>query len=175
MLLAAGALAACGSGPTSATGPSAGDGSTTSLESSLLAYTHCMRTHGEPDMPEPTVTDSGGRTSVNISATPGSGFDPDSPQFRTANKACGHLLPGKAGIPDEATITPADQADYLKAAACMRSHGVPGFPDPTFQNNGVTFSAQTPIDTDSSLYRRALATCEKLIPAGLPYSSPSDQ
>src|SRR5262249_46489495 len=46
--------------------------------------------------------------------------------------------PNESGRPTpNRTITPADQADYLKGARCMRSHGVPDFPDPTFENNGV--------------------------------------
>jgi hypothetical protein len=56
----------------------------------------------------------------------------------------------------------------------MRSHGFPGFPDPVFRNNNVTFSAAgSRIDTNSSQYKSALTTCQKLIPAGLPFSSPS--
>jgi hypothetical protein len=55
----------------------------------------------------------------------------------------------------------------------MRSHGITNFPDPTFQNSGVAFNTRTPIDADSPQYERALVTCEKLIPAGLPYSSPN--
>ena len=69
------------------------------------------------------------------------------------------------------TITPADQADYLKAATCMRSHGIPDFPDPTFQNNTVTFNIPPSIDKNSPQARSAVATCQKLIPTGLPYSS----
>src|SRR5262245_16962842 len=68
------------------------------------------------------------------------------------------------------TITPADQADYLKAASCMRSHGVPDFPDPTFENNSVTFNIPSSIDPKSPQAKRAEATCSKLIPPGLPYS-----
>ena len=70
-------------------------------------------------------------------------------------------------------ITPADQADYLKAAACMRSHGVPDFPDPTFENNTVTFNIPPNIDPNSSQAKSAVATCAKLIPPGLPYSNRS--
>jgi hypothetical protein len=75
------------------------------------------------------------------------------------------------------SLTPADRADYVKAAACMRSHGVPGFPDPTFRNNHVTFNIPSSIDPNSSRSKAAAATCVKLIPAGLPYSSttPRDQ
>src|SRR5262249_25296759 len=68
-------------------------------------------------------------------------------------------------------ITRPDQAAYLKAASCMRSHGVPDFPDPTFENNGVKFNIPSSIDPNSSQAKRAEATCVKLIPPGLPYSS----
>jgi hypothetical protein len=79
-------------------------------------------------------------------------------------------LPQNGGQPLGKTITPADQADYVKAAACMRSHGVPDFPDPTFQNNTVTFNIPPSIDKNSPQARSAVASCRKLIPAGLPYS-----
>jgi hypothetical protein len=174
--------AACGGGPSSSgvasvgkttttTGSStAQGGSNTSLENALLAYTNCMRTHGEPNMPEPVVNGSG----VHISAAAGAGaVNPNTPQFAAASKACEHLLPKKGSGPSGSTITTADQADYLKAATCMRSHGVPNFPDPTFENNSVEFNNATPIDTNSPQYKNALATCQKLIPAGLPYSSTS--
>jgi len=75
------------------------------------------------------------------------------------------------------SLTPADRADYVKAAACMRLHGVPDFPDPTFHNNNVTFDIPSSIDPNSSRSKNAVATCVKLIPAGLPYSNtaPRDQ
>ena len=169
LLTASVLAAACGGGPTSASNIAAAGGSSVSQENSLLAYTDCMRTHGEPNMPEPSV--SGG--SLHLAAPPGPGFDPNSPQFATANNACKHLLPTKGSSPDTGVVTEADQADYLKAAACMRSHGVLNFPDPTFRDNSVQFNATTPIDTSSSQYQSALAICVKLIPAGLPYSSTS--
>jgi hypothetical protein len=70
-------------------------------------------------------------------------------------------------------ITPADQADYLQAAECMRSHGVPDFPDPTFGHNTVTFNIPPNIDPNSSQAKSAVAACSTLIPAGLPYSNRS--
>jgi hypothetical protein len=70
-------------------------------------------------------------------------------------------------------ITPADQADYVQAAECMRAHGVPDFPDPTFGNNTVTFNAPPNIDPNSAQAKGAVAACSKLIPPGLPYSNRS--
>jgi hypothetical protein len=181
-LIGAGLLAAaCGGGPsgggvatlgtTTTTTASAATqgGSVTSRQNSALAYVACMRTHGEPNMPEPNF--SGGHVSVNINAS--GGVNPNSPQFTAATKACKHLLPkGGSGASSGTAFTAAEQADYLKAVACMRSHGISNFPDPTFQGNNVAFNTTTPINTNTSQYERALATCEKLIPAGLPYSSP---
>jgi hypothetical protein len=177
-LLGTGVLAAACSGGTSGhgvaslgkttttTGPFGVPGrSKTDPSGSALAFVNCMRAHGEPNMPEPVID---GR-SVKIVVTPS--LDPNSSRFTGANNACRHLLQDN-GVPRN-TITAADQADYLKAAACMRSHGVPNFPGPVFENGSVAFDIQTPIDTNSSQYERALPICQKLIPAGLPYSSSS--
>lgn len=143
--------------------------SRTDVFSQALAFAQCMRTHGEPNFADPTR--KGG--SVQEAITPGSGVDPHSPQFTAARNACKHLLlnngvPGPAPAP---TFTASEQADYLKAASCMRSHGVRDFPDPSFEGNSVAFKSQTPIDTNTPQYAHALAACQKLIPAGLPYSS----
>ena len=137
---------------------------TTTPQTGALAFARCMRSHGAPGFPDPT---SGG-------AFDGKAIKHllvGSAQLRAAQSACIHLLPN--GIVPTApgfTLTRADQVDYLKAAACMRSHGIPGFPDPTFQNGNVKFNIPPGIDQNSPLVRRALPTCQKLIPAGLPYS-----
>jgi hypothetical protein len=58
-----------------------------------LAFVNCMRTHGEPNMPDPVVEGN----SVHITITPGSGVDPGSPRFTAAFKACRYLTsPGRA-------------------------------------------------------------------------------
>jgi hypothetical protein len=68
-------------------------------------------------------------------------------------------------------ITTADRPDYLKAAACIRSHGFPNFPNPTFPNNTPTFQVPPNIDPNSAQAKRAQKICVKLIPPGLPYSN----
>jgi hypothetical protein len=120
-----------------------------------------MRSHGVANFPLP-VENGPGRFSITIS--PGIA---GSPQFKSAQAHCRDLLPNGGEGP---TITPADQADYLKGVACMRSHGFPDFPDPTISQNQVHFDVPPSIDPNSPQYRQAVETCEKLIPAGLPYS-----
>ena len=65
-------------------------------------------------------------------------------------------------------ITQADETDYLKAVACIRAHGFPSVPDPTFTGSRVHITLPS-IDENVRSFQRAVATCRKLIPAGLPY------
>ena len=122
-----------------------------------------MRSHGLPNWPDPTssgVFDKSKLRQTGYSVS----------QVRAVEDgACSHLLGGAS--PQRQTITPADRTDYLEAAACMRSHGFPDFPDPTFQNSSVQTNIPSNIDQDSTQFKSAAATCTKLIPAGLPYSS----
>ena len=53
----------------------------------------------------------------------------------------------------------------------MRSHGITYFPDPVFSGGGVRFPAPSSnVDTTSPRFTQARQICERLIPAGLPYS-----
>ena len=57
-----------------------------------LKFVACMRTHGIPDMPDPTVNSQG--IEFRIGGAKGSGPSPNSPVFHTAMQACQKLLPG---------------------------------------------------------------------------------
>jgi hypothetical protein len=154
---------------TTATTTTTHNGTTTVQIGSLagaLAFARCMRSHGIPNFPDPTssgVFDKSKLRQLDLSVSRVRAIEDRSCRYDFEN----------GGQPQRQTITPADQADYVKGAACMRSHGVPDFPDPTFQNNTVRFNIPSSIDTDSSRFKRAAATCVKLIPAGLPYSNSS--
>lgn len=93
---------------------------------------------------------------------------------QAAQTACNHLLPsgGLSGQPAQ-TIPDQDQQDYIRAAACMRSHGVPNFPDPIFSNGSVRFDIPSGVNIDSPAVASARKTCEQMIPAGLPDSGRS--
>jgi hypothetical protein len=160
-LLAAGCGTGSGSSPTAGGAANAGG----SLSSQLLAYASCMRSHGVPDFPDP---DSSGQIPKDavISASRSVGTS----QFQAAGNACRHLAPAALG-PTPASITAQDQQYYLRAAACMRSHGITDFPDPVFSGGTVHFSIPPSIDNTSQQYVQDRQTCEKLIPAGLPGSA----
>jgi hypothetical protein len=115
-------VSACGS---SSNRPGPGASRAAKGESAFVSFSQCMRSHGVPNFPDPQP--GGG-----IRITPSSGLDPRSPAFQTAQKQCGKLLPG--GGPGHAN--PSEEPQLLRLAACMRSHGLTGFPDPTVAQNG---------------------------------------
>lgn len=55
---------------------------------------------------------------------------------------------------------PAGTAQALAYAQCMRSHGIPGFPDPNTHGN-ILFSLPASIDTHSPQFQSADKTCQK--------------
>jgi hypothetical protein len=57
-----------------------------------LRYVACMRTHGIPNMPDPTVNAQG--IQFHIGGPGGSGPPPNSPVLQNAMRACQKLLPG---------------------------------------------------------------------------------
>jgi hypothetical protein len=175
-LVAGAALAACGSSsPTStvaslgsstasfSTAPAAGGSGTPSAADSakLVKYSQCMRSHGVPDFPDPT----NGRLMLQFKKGSSSTLDPNSPQFKAASQACKSLAPG--GLGSGQTVSPQAQAQALKFARCMRSHGVPNFPDPTFSGGGIRIQAQG-VNLSSPAAKRAQQACGSLLPGGTP-------
>jgi hypothetical protein len=116
-----------------------------------------MRSHGVPSFPDPTS--NGG---ISIQVQPGNGMDPNSPAFRSAQRACQSLLP--AGKTSGGSVSPAVRAQILRYAACIRAHGVPNYPDPTFDGNAVNFGNLSGISPNSPAYQSALRACASLNP-----------
>jgi hypothetical protein len=129
---------------------------TTTTQSGLLAFSNCMRSNGMPSFPDPQHF-AGGNLKLTIHQ-----FGPNNSQFTAAMNACNHLLPGNAGgAPQE---TAAEQrtklADGLSFAKCMRSHGVPNFPDPTAQGQLTVEMVQAQgIDVHSPAVLQVVQRC----------------
>ena len=176
-LLAVGVtLSACG-GPTTpgvATGsstttttasPSSGGGSS---GTGLLAYSSCMRAHGVSNFPDPVANGRFDDKRAVVSALE----SVSTAIGNAAQKVCAHVLPPGQGLggPVPKPITIQDQQYYLRAVACMRSHGFPTFPDPIFSGGSISLPPTPSVNTTSPQYAQAKAACTKLIPAGLPDS-----
>ena len=128
-----------------------------------------MRSHGVPNFPDPG---SGGTIPKGTAQQLGV----SSAQFQAAELACQHVLPtGRRRSISRATsaietavCAPALVQQALSAgrdfAQCMRSHGVPNWPDPAIEPGGGPSSTSgfrppaPPVARD----RR----CERLQPAG---------
>jgi hypothetical protein len=151
---------------TSSSSSSAGSSQSGSAspDGQAVAYAVCMREHGVPNFPDPKVSTNGNEVKVAVRVTPGI---TGNPKFNSAQKACGKLLPGgEPGPNSNHPISPQEQSQYLKAAACIRAHGIPNFPDPTFSGGGVHISHKG-LDLSSSQARKAEEACQSLIPGGL--------
>jgi hypothetical protein len=147
-----------------AAGSSGGPGSSASPGSQAVAYSACVRAHGVPNFPNPKITTHRNGVSVAIGVTPAITGNPD---FKSAQQACRKLLPGGGpGAGSNHQITPQEQSQYLKAAACIRSHGAPNFPDPTFSGGGVHIEHQG-LNESSPTFKAAVHACEALIPGGV--------
>jgi hypothetical protein len=157
------AVARTGAISTTATAGPGGRPSQGSTVSGIQKYSACMRAHGIVGFPDPIVSGS----TIRLQLPPGLGQG--TPRFAAAQGACRGFLPVSQ---TQGTFTPGQQADYLKAAGCMRAHGIAGFPDPTFSGpGGVRFTLPVGMDDNSPQFEAARAICEKLIPQGLPYSN----
>jgi hypothetical protein len=148
--------------PKAAAAASSGVPSAGALATDAVKFVACMRAHGVANFPDPVI----GPDQVSLHLTPAVA---SSPHFKSAQAACQHLMPGKPG---PLQLSTQQQADYLKAAACMRSHNIVGFPDPVFPSPGnVQFPLPAGMDANSPRFEAAREICEKLIPQGLPYSN----
>ena len=156
--------AACGGGGSSY----ASGSSTTSSESSryaqALKYVQCLRTHGEPDVPDPSANGT-----VKLPAGSGSA---DSSATQAAQDCQKYAPSAPTGTPPGQNAQ--TEAKALEYADCMRTHGVTNFPDPG--SNGVTkASPNSGIDQNSATYKAAEQACEKYAPtapAGAPAGAP---
>lgn len=123
----------------------------------FVAFAVCMRSHGVPDYPDPQVSISGNHGQVKIG--PGRA-NPRAPAFESAGHACSKLLPN-GGRPAGGAQ---DQAQDLTFAECIRSHGVPSFPD---ADRHGTFTLPATINQQAPQFQRAVRACATLEPSSL--------
>jgi hypothetical protein len=158
--------AACSTGVGS---PNA-EGSTSSV--STVAFSACMRSH-VPNYPDP---DSNG----NLPKADAQRLGVGSSQLQAAQQACQHLLPNNGGALSAATLQQCELAgdcpqtlvqqaltQLRNFAQCMRSHGVPNWPDPTTDSQGrpgfVISISKDGFDPHSPQIRTKADECEPVM------------
>ena len=148
-------ISGCGGGSSNSTAPNAGGAN---IGRQSLAFAACMRSHGVSGYPDPRVTGSG--NSVQVTISPGTA-NPDSPAFRAADRACHHLLPG---LTSTSARNGRDQEQDLNFADCMRSHGVPDFPD---ADRDGAFTLPSTMNQHAPQFERATTACAHAEPNSL--------
>jgi hypothetical protein len=158
-LLASGfLLAACGTGSgTPAAGPSSAGAASPTAESSsspdasTAAIVACYRAHGDPSFPDPVYDPGDGRWHF--------GTSPGSAPLAT-QQACRHLFPAANASP------PVPQAQFqalVRLAECLRSHGLPTWPDP---DPDGSFGLPPALLSKTPAFHRAATDCQRYWPSG---------
>jgi hypothetical protein len=145
------------------TGPSGGASSAGSAASAQLhgavAFSGCMRSRGVPGFLDPNRSGAIPKESLQqlgVSAA----------RFHAAQSACRHLLPNRGRPPDQAERQ-REIATAVMFARCVRSHGVPNFPDPGADGR-IPDPATLGIDQGSPAFRAANQACGTYRPPYMP-------
>jgi hypothetical protein len=119
---------------------SASSSPSSSASNDPVAHSHCMRSHGVPNFPDP---DSNGQLSKGDAQL----FGVSTSQLQTAQTACQPLYPNNGSFQQQTqqcmltgecpqAVVQQVLIAERKFAQCMRSYGVPDWPDPTIDSEG---------------------------------------
>lgn len=136
------ALAACGS--------SAKPGAEKASDAQAIVYADCMRAHGVSNYPDTSAV--GVQVLKKVMEK--------TPAFVSASAVCAASAP--VGTPQQ-QISESEKTALVAAAKCMRAHGAPGVPDPTFGPDGASLG-DSGIGTQAPAFKRAAARCHYPVP-----------
>jgi hypothetical protein len=118
------------------------------------AFSACMRAHGVASFPDP-----GADGIIRIPST----IDDRLPTVRAAYRACRSLAPA-GSLTGQGDVMHQDQ--LLAFAGCMRSHGVPAFPDPQVVNGSINMpDTAGHVVPNSPIVKAAMAACRSKLGA----------
>jgi hypothetical protein len=164
-------LAAACSGSSAATTNSFAPGAT---YTQALAFAKCMRSNGVPSWPNPDHQGNFNNTQIEA-------LQNNNSQADNAVHQCRSVLPNAGtGLTVEQIqqIQQQNLTNAVKAAHCMRKHGITNFPDPagTTQASGVNWqpvmsAIQAGLSLDTPSYEAAFMACNgKLVGGPIPPS-----
>jgi hypothetical protein len=175
-ILAATALAllaaACGGSPSSAgSGGSSNAGGSANSQIGI-DYARCMRSHGVPKYPDPGSSNESASGLPKVSLQQ---LEVSSSQYQAAQSDCAHLLPNGGQLTQ--TQSQKDLNAMLRYARCMRSHGMPNWPDPTYDSTagwGFNLVHVHGFDPNSTQTENKMNECNRMLPPGIgvPLSRP---
>jgi hypothetical protein len=163
-------VAACGGGSpeagvasvgttTTTAGASAGAANSAAPGGALVEYARCMRAHGVSSFPEPgSLAAAGAIRDFKGEVVRAVGSLASSPKFQAGQRACAQYFGSPTTSPPQ--VSAQEMRKLLAVSHCLRTHGVPDFPDP----NPVTGQLNTPpgLDRSSPTVLAALRACYAL-------------
>jgi hypothetical protein len=116
-----------------------------------------MRSHGVTGFPDPRPGDG------LLNAISTSGINTHSPTFQAALQTCKKYNPAGNMTPAQSA---AENTKALEVSQCMRTHGVPNYPDPSTGPVGeqVIDMRGKGIDPSSPTFQAASEACQKIVP-----------
>jgi hypothetical protein len=156
--------AACSGSPSPAGSGGSPNVGGSAISQQALAYSACMRSHGVPNYPDPTSSNKlpSGLPKVSLQQ-----LGVSRSQYHAAQGACAHLLPNGGQMTQAQSQR--DLRAMLRFARCMRSHGVPDWPDPTSGSAGWGFNLVHVhgFDPNSPQIDHKMDECDPVLPAGI--------
>jgi hypothetical protein len=130
---------------------------------SPAAVSRCMRANGVSGFPDPREGPGGGGVGFpgGLLVSPGGsmvvmGQPFSGPVVLHAEAVCkAYLPPGGPGP----VVSASQKAAAIANAQCMRTHGVPSFPDPTFSGANITANLGG-VNPESPAFKHAAAECQ---------------
>jgi hypothetical protein len=161
----AGAAAACSSGGSgsrqSAGSPSAG--SQASGTGQVMAVMHqwaqCIRSHGMPNWPDPVINP--------VTSYPD--FPASTPRLPASTQQACQSITSRLPPQAQASHPPTAKSmqSLVRFARCMRSHGIPGWPDPNALGD-FPLTQQMAIQVKGAEHP-AITACVRYVPGGSQY------
>ena len=124
----------------------------------LRQLAHCIRSHGEPGFPDPIINPLTGAADFPQDA-------PDIPaNVQQACQSIANRLP--PDVQQSQPPTARNMQALLRFAHCMRSHGIPAWPDP---NALGEFPLSRQMSVQYKSHTSANNACVRLVPGGAQY------
>jgi hypothetical protein len=162
LLLVGALVSGCSDESKAASGSDGSAGASASADSPFdqaLEFAKCMRSEGVPEFPDPQQADGGVRMDAG-------GVDTNSPEFQGAMDACRDKAPQAEGQAPEGG-KPLDPTKVAAWAECIRSNGVPNFPDPEINGGQMALDfAGAGLSMGDPAFQKARGACQDKWPGG---------
>jgi hypothetical protein len=137
-----------------------------------IDYARCMRAHGVPRYPDPG---SGNELASGLPKVSPQQLEVSSSQYQAARNDCAHLLPNGGQMTQGQSQR--DLNAMLRYARCMRSRGLPNWPDPSYDSAagwGFNLVHVHGFDPNSTQTENKMNECNRMLPPGIgvPLSRP---